>query len=147
MLSVRVTTLDHLIHTYTDPSVAEAVKEDALRLLLDQGDEGTERLADLLAEGDPDSERALLEVMRAFGNRAVPSLVRCYGKTGLLQKVGLNRRRLQRRKVVLLKALREIGTYDAVQGLRRLHDREGDADLKRRIAGVVDKLSGKRGEP
>lgn len=134
---------DHLTGTCTNPDLPEAVREEALRLMLTFGDEEIERLTERLSEGDPETEKGLLIVIRAFGNRAVPSIVRSYGKTGLFQKVGLNRRRLQHRKVTLLRALREIGTYEAVQGLRSIYEKEGDADLKKRIASVLDRISGK----
>jgi hypothetical protein len=133
---------DHLIRTCTDRSLGEEVRDEALRLLLDKGDEVMERLTELVSEGDPEIERELLKVVCAFGSRAVPALERCYGKTGLLHRVGINRKRLQQRKVALLRALREIGSYEAVQGLRRLYGREGDVDLKRRISGVLEELEG-----
>ena len=75
----------------------------------------------------------------AFGNRAVHVLVNTYGKTGLLGKVGLNRRRLTYRKITLLRALGRIGTYDALQGLRGLLAKEPDPELKRRIHGLLDR--------
>ena len=98
-----------------------------------------------LSEGDPETEKAVLRGVKAFGSRAVPALVRAYGKSGLLQKVGLNRRRLAYRKMTLLRALAQIGSYDALQGLRQIHDREGDQELKRRIRGILDRLAGREG--
>lgn len=137
---------DHLIKTFTSPQAPEAVREDALGLFLDLGEDEIERLVERLAEGDPETERAVLRAVLAFGSRAVPALVRAYGKTGLFQRVGLNRRRLAFRKMTLLRALGQIGTHDALQGLRRILDREGDPDLKRKIRGILDRRSGREGE-
>ena len=36
----------------------------------------------------------------------------------------------------------EIGTYDAIQGLRGLLAKEPDEDLRRRIQGLIDRASG-----
>ncbi len=134
---------DHLLKTYTTRTLPDATREEALRLFLDLGAEEMERLVERLIEGDPETERAVMRIIRAFGNRAVPYLEGAYGKMGILQRVGLNRRRLLYRKMTLVRALGRIGTWDALQALRRLHDREGDADLKRRIAGVLARASGK----
>jgi len=130
---------DHLLKTYTTATVPEEVREEALRLYMDLGGEEIERLVERLSDGDPEAERALMRVVTAFGNRAVPVLVGAYGKTGLLGKVGLNRRRLSRRKATFLRALGRIGTYDATQGLRSLLMKEVDPDLKRRIQGLLER--------
>jgi hypothetical protein len=133
---------DHLIKTYTSPDVPAVVRDDALALFLDLGDDEAERLVERLAEGDPETESAVLRGVMAFGNRAVPALVRAYGKSGILEKVGLNRRRLLYRKMTLLRALAQVGTYDAIQGVRQVFEREGDPELRRRIRGILDRLSG-----
>jgi hypothetical protein len=130
---------DHLLKTYTTPTVPEDVREEALRLYMDLGGGEIERLVERLSEGDPDAERALMRVVTAFGNRAVPTLVNAYGKSGLLGKVGLNRRRLTRRKATLLDALGHIGSYDAMQGLRSLLMKEVDPELKRRIQDLLER--------
>jgi len=131
---------DHLVNTCMTAGVEEEVRDAALLLLRDQGGGEIERFTERLAEGDPESEREVLRILRAFGNRAVPALERAYGKGGLLQKVGLNRRRLLHRKVTLARALGQIGTYEATQTLERLVNREGDADLRRRLRGILDRL-------
>jgi hypothetical protein len=130
---------DHLLKTYTTPSVPEEVREEALGLYMDLGGDQVERLVERLSEGDSETETAILRVIVAFGNRAVPVLVNAYGKTGLLGRVGLNRRRLTYRKIALLRALSRIGSYDAILGLRGLLAKEPDPDLKRRIQGLLDR--------
>lgn len=131
---------DHLVNTCLSAGVQEEVKEAALLLLRDHGGGEIERFTERLAEGDPESERAVLRILSAFGNRAVAALERAYGKGSLLQKVGLNRRRLLQRKVTLARALGQIGTYEAMQTLERLAADEGDADLRRRLRGILDRL-------
>ena len=116
------------------------VEDEASRELLEEmGERFTERLAD----GDPESERAVLGIINGFGNRAVPPLERAYGKGGLLQKVGLNRRRQLHRKITLARALGQIGTHEAIQSLRRLHAREGDPDLEQRLLAILERLDRK----
>ena len=136
---------DHLVKTYTTPELSEDVRQQALRLILDMGAGEVEHLTERLAEGDPDSERALLKIVCAFGNRAVPGIVSAYGRSGLLQKVGLNRRRLLHRKLTLLRALRQIGTYEAIQVLRRIHDKEGDPEIRKRTRDILARLARKGG--
>jgi tetratricopeptide (TPR) repeat protein len=133
--------VDHLLKTATSPRLPEQVREDALGLLVNLGSDELERLLEHLAEGDPETEKAVLRIANAFGNRAVPTLVRAYGKTGLLGKMGLAKRRIGYRKLILLRSLEQIGTYEAIQGLRQIQTKEGDPDLGRRITGVLDRLS------
>ncbi|MHC4471279.1 MAG: tetratricopeptide repeat protein [Planctomycetota bacterium] len=135
---------DHLLKTYTTSTLPEETRENALRLFLDLGGEEVERLVERLSEGDSEMESAVLRIILAFGSRAVPALTRAYGKTGLLEKVGLNRRRLLYRKTTLIRALGQIGSYDAVQGLRRIHEKEADPELKRKIRGVLGRIAGGR---
>jgi hypothetical protein len=136
---------DHLLKTCTSVALPEVVREDALRLLVDLGADEVERLVEHLAEGDPEMEKAVLRIVNAFGNRAVPTLVRVYGKTGLLGKVGLNKRRITYRKLSLLRALEQIGTYEAIGGVRQIQTKEADPDLARRIRGILERLSGPGG--
>lgn len=136
--------VDHLMQTYMNPNASEEVREEALRLLLDLGGGEIERLTERLSEGDAETEKAVLRIVRAFGSRAVPALVQAYGKTGLLARVGLNRRRVAYRRITLLRALGEVGTYDAVQALRRIQSKETDPDLKRRVEEIVARLSAGR---
>jgi tetratricopeptide (TPR) repeat protein len=135
--------VDHLVQTFTTAEVPEGAKAEALLLLRNQGGNEIERLVERLAEGDPESERATLRIIRAFGNRAVPPIERVYGRTGLLAKVGLNRRRLQHRKATLARALGQIGTYEAILALRRLNEKESDPEVRRRFAIVLDRLARK----
>ncbi len=138
---------DHLVNTCMTAGITEEVKEAALLLLRDQGGGEIERFTERLAEGDPESEGEVLRILKAFGNRAVPALERAYGRGGLLRKVGLNRRRQLHRKVSLARALGQIGTYEAIQTLKRLVARESDADLRRRLHGILDRLEQGGGDP
>lgn len=130
---------DHLLKTYTSAAVPEEVREEALGLYMDLGGDQIERLVERLSEGDSATESALMRVIVAFGNRAAPVLVAAYGRTGLLARVGLNKRRLTYRKITLLRALGRIGTWDAMQGLRSLLAKEPDPELKRRIHGLLER--------
>ena len=48
--------------------------------------------------------------------------------------------------MTLMRALASLGNYEAVQGLRRLYERESDPDLKRRLRSAVEEASdGERG--
>ncbi len=134
---------DHLVKTCLTFGVEEEVKSAALLLLRDLGGGEIERFTERLADGDSESERAVLGIVRAFGNRAVAPLERAYGKGGLLRKVGLNRRRQLHRKITLARALGQIGTHEAIQSLNRLCGREGDPDLKRRLRTILDRLARK----
>jgi hypothetical protein len=136
---------DHLVNTCMNAAIEERVKDAALLLLRDQGGGEIERFIERLAEGDPESEREVLRIVAAFGNRAVPALERAYGRGGLFEKVGLKRRRLLHRKVTLARALGQIGTYAAIQTLSRLLEREGDAELRRRLQTILDRVE-RRGE-
>jgi hypothetical protein len=82
-------------------------------------------------------------MIEAFGRRSVPSIVRAYGKAGFFERVGLNRRRVQHRKALLIRVLGRIGGHDGLQALRRLREKETDADLRRRIDAALERQGGR----
>ena len=43
--------------------------------------------------------------------------------------------------MTLIRALGQIGTYDAVQGLRRMQEKETDPDLVKRIRKVLERIA------
>ncbi len=133
---------DHLMKTCTAPGVPDRVRETALQFLTDLPAEDLERAVERLAEGDQEDERAAVRMVQAFGARAVPMLVKAYRKTGLLEKVGLTRKRPSHRKIVLIRALGEIGGHEAREALRQILEREADPELVRRIAAALGRPAG-----
>ncbi|MCU0727164.1 MAG: tetratricopeptide repeat protein [Planctomycetes bacterium] len=131
---------DHLIKTCITAGLPEGVRDEALRLLTDLSGDEIDRAVERLSEGDPDTERAAERMVQAFGGRAIAAILRAYEKTGLLEKVGLNRRRLAHRRVMFIHALGRIGGHEAAQALRRILAREADADLRRRIEGTLSRV-------
>jgi tetratricopeptide (TPR) repeat protein len=131
---------DHLIKTCISTGLPDGVRAEALRILTDLSGDEIDRVVERLAEGDPETEGAAGRMVKAFGSRAIAAVLRAYEKTGLLEKVGLNRRRLAHRRAMFVHTLGQIGGHEAAQALRRILSRESDPDLRRRIEGTLERV-------
>lgn len=123
--------LEHCLAAYTNPEAEAAAQQPLEHVLTTGGAPAARLIVDGFGPTASASDDRLRGLLRAIGDDAVPALVDSYERAGWLEKVsaGLVSRHNNRR-VQILRALGELSSPAALQGLRGLASSERDDNLR-----------------
>ena len=123
--------LEHVLAAYADPDSSDTVRERLARVLVRGGVPAAAHLADSFGPEPTLLDDRLRQLLVIIGDLAVDPMVAAYEHSGWLEKVAVGlMSRLNNRRVQIATALGDLGTKSARKGLKLLHKREKDDNLR-----------------
>ena len=123
--------LEHVLAAYADPDSSDQVRERLARVLVRGGVPAAAHLADSFGPEPTLLDDRLRQLLVIIGDLAVDPMVAAYERSGWLEKVAVGlMSRLNNRRVQIATALGVLGTKSARKGLKLLHKREKDDNLR-----------------
>lgn len=134
--------LDHLVSAFSDLDRPAELRRTLEQRIASMGTAGVSTICSFFGPAPASVDSDLQRVLVAIGAPAIDELAEAFAKSGLFERLGSGLvSRYTHRRAMMVQALTALG---AESTLRRLRERESDANLKLRLSQALQRLRGER---